>query len=87
VQQNFWADPPVARGVKVRSHHRQQASQAGFGAGSSAAITDPLPPFAATTERLTGTNAVFAAAEINDSGDFVRKSKVFAIGISSLVSG
>ena len=50
-------------------------SQAGFGAGSSAAVTDPLPRFAATTEPLLGTNA----AEINDSGDFVRNSEVFVI--------
>jgi hypothetical protein len=53
-------------------------SQASFGSGSSAAVTDSLPRFAATTERLVGTNAVFVGAEI-DSGDFVRNSEVFAM--------
>jgi hypothetical protein len=62
-------------------------SQAGFGAGSSAAVTDPLPRFAAITERLVGTNAVFAAAEINDSEDFARNSVVFVMAISYKMGG
>src|ERR1700751_2842131 len=46
VQQNFWVDPPVARAVNVRAHHRQQAIKRNCDVGSGAAITDPLLPFA-----------------------------------------
>jgi len=46
VQQNFCVDPPVARGVNVRAHHRQQAFKRNCGVGSGAASTDPLLPFA-----------------------------------------
>ena len=43
-QQNFCADPPVDRGLKVRPHHRQQTSTAvGCGARSSAVAHPPLP--------------------------------------------
>ena len=42
VQQNLCVDPPVARGVKVRSHHRQRAFEAEFWAGWSAGLTDPM---------------------------------------------
>ncbi len=65
--------------MKVRPHHRQKECKAGFGFGSSGRVTDPVPRFATTTERLVGTNAVFAGAEINDSEDFVRNSEGFAI--------
>ena len=37
-------DPPVARGVKIRSHHRQQAFEAEFWAGWSAGVIDPRHP-------------------------------------------
>jgi hypothetical protein len=39
VQQNFWADPPVARGLKARPHHRQHGFGVGFFAASSAEAT------------------------------------------------
>jgi hypothetical protein len=43
-QQNFCADPPVDRGLKVRPHHRQQTSTAvGCGARSIAVAHPPLP--------------------------------------------
>ena len=47
MQQNFWVDPPVARGLKARPHHRQQACEPGRGVGSGIAVTDPSRPFAA----------------------------------------
>jgi hypothetical protein len=43
VQQNFCADPPVARGVNVRAHHKQRPSGVGFPAGSSTGVGKPLP--------------------------------------------
>ena len=50
VQQNFCIDPPVARGVKIRPHQRQQVLQAtGCGVSSQIAATDPLPPFVVVT--------------------------------------
>jgi hypothetical protein len=68
VQQNFWLDPPVVRSVKVRSHHRQHASEVGFCAGSSAVRTRPLLEF-----------TVMAAAGIGEFGDWVTDSKVSTI--------
>ena len=52
-------EEPVDRGLKARPHQRQQASDAGFGASSSAVVTDPLLRFSAITEWVAGTNAVF----------------------------
>jgi hypothetical protein len=82
VQQNLCADPPVARGVKCRSHHKQQASIAGSRAGLTTLVTDPLPQSAAITARFLGTNADLTPAAINDSGAFSRISKV--VGIAAL---
>ena len=82
MQQNFWVDPPVVRGVNVRAHHRQQASQAGCGAGSSAAVTDPLPRFTVNTERRSRINAVFVAADIDAPKNLSMASAVFSILIS-----
>ena len=68
VQQNFWLDPPVVRSVKVRSHHRQHASEVGFCAGSSAVRTRPLLEF-----------TVIATATIGKFGNWVADSKISAI--------
>jgi hypothetical protein len=76
VQQNFWADPPVERGVKVRWHHKQGVLK-GFEAGSCPA-TDSLQRSAATTVWLVGINAVFTAPEIDHSPDLLRSSEVFS---------
>jgi hypothetical protein len=76
VQQNFWVDPPVERGVNIRSHHRQRASIAGFWAGSSHGVTDPPPRSAATTARFAGMNADLTPAVITDLESF---SRIFGI--------
>jgi hypothetical protein len=68
VQQNFWVDPPVVRGVNVRPHHRQQSSRAGFWADSSPGVTDPLPQF-----------PVIAVAEFDDLGNCSTTPKVYAM--------
>jgi hypothetical protein len=73
--------------MKARPHHRQQASNAGFGASSSAVVTDPLLRSSATTEWVAGTNAVSTAAEIDDSRDFVSNSEVFIIATSYKIGG
>ena len=79
VQQNFRADPPVDRGLKARPHHKQQASNAGFGASSSAAITEKPPRFKGTSVWLTRSITAFAAAELDGSGGFALNSEVFVI--------
>jgi hypothetical protein len=76
---NFWVDPPVVRGVNVRAHHRQEASQAGFRSSSSAAVTGKPPRFKGTSVWLAGRNTAFTAAEIDGSEAFVRNSEVFVI--------
>ena len=50
-------------------------------------VTDPPARFVATTEWLVDANAIFAAAEIDDPGDFVRISKLFAIATSYKMGG
>jgi hypothetical protein len=79
VQQNFCADPPVIRGVNIRSHHRQNPSIAGSRAGSSTVVTDPQPRSAAITARFLSANVDLTPAAINDSGPFSRSSKVVCI--------
>jgi len=50
-------------------------------------VTDPLLRSSATTEWVAGTNAVFTAAEIDDSRDFVSNSEVFVIATSYKMGG
>ena len=57
------------RGVNVRLHHRQLASEAGSETGSSAVVTDRLPQF-----------AVIAAAEFDDLRDCSTTPMLSAIG-------
>ena len=57
------------RGVNVRLHHRQLASEAGSETGSSAVVTDRLPQF-----------AVIAAAEFDDLGNCSTTPKLSTIG-------
>ncbi len=75
----YQAPAAVERPAPLSERCRKAPDDHGRLRGSSAAVTDSLPRFAATTERLVGTNAVFAGAEINNSGDFVRNSEGFAI--------
>ena len=78
-QQNFWVDPPDDRGSKARPHHRQRASQAGFGSSSSAAVTGTPPRFKGTSVWLAGRNTAFVAAELDGSEGFARNFEVFVI--------
>jgi hypothetical protein len=64
VQQNFWVDPPVVRGVNVRPHHRQQVLQAtDCGVGSQIVATDPVPPFA-----VVNTSKIFIMRALYERG-------------------
>ena len=67
MEQNFWLDPPVVRGVNVRPHHRQGPSGVGFRACSSAGVGKP-PPF-----------MVIAATDIDEAGNSSANSKVSII--------
>jgi hypothetical protein len=64
VQQNFWLDPRVARGVNFRWHQRQHVSESGFCVGSSAVRTRPALEF-----------AVIAVAGIGEFGNCLTNSK------------
>jgi hypothetical protein len=63
VEQNFWADPPVARGLKARPHQRQEACKTGFESCSRAEVADPISPFAAF-----GIPEVFVMGTLYESG-------------------
>jgi hypothetical protein len=78
-QVKFVQMPPVMRGVKVRSHHRQHPSIAGSWAGLGTLVTDPLLRAAVTTLWFAGTHADLMPAVINGSGPFSTISNVFGI--------
>ena len=68
MQQNFWLDPPVIRGVKIRWHQRQHACETGFWAGSRTGGTKPLLNF-----------IVIAAGGIDGFPNCLTISEVFII--------